>query len=83
MIEIIEHGRIREIRLNRPPVNALNPELVDNLTAALEVANSECDAVVLSGRQGMFSAGLDVVELLQLDRQAMTTDGAHWGPARR
>ena len=72
MIEIIEHGRIREIRLNRPPVNALNPELVDNLTAALEVANSECDAVVLSGRQGMFSAGLDVVELLQLDRQAMT-----------
>ena len=72
MIEITEHGRIREIRLNRPPVNALNPELVGQLTRSLENAHSESDAIVLSGRQGMFSAGLDVVELLQLDRQAMT-----------
>ena len=72
MIEITDHGRIREICLNRPPVNALNPELVRQLIQSLENAGSACDAVVLSGQQGMFSAGLDVVELLQLDRQTMT-----------
>ena len=28
MIDIIEHGVIHEIHLNRPPVNALNLELL-------------------------------------------------------
>jgi enoyl-CoA hydratase/carnithine racemase len=71
MLEIINHGPVREIRLARPPVNALNPELVENLTLSLRDAQAECDAVVLSGQQGMFSAGLDVIELLQLERDAM------------
>lgn len=72
MIEIINHGKVREIRLVRPPVNALNPDLVQLLIVSLREAQTECDAVVLSGREGVFSAGLDVVELLQLDRQGMT-----------
>ena len=37
MLEIQDHGRIREIRLNRPPVNALNPELIDALNGALAI----------------------------------------------
>lgn len=72
MLEITNHGKIRELRLARPPVNALNFELVKRLTRSLSEAGTECDAVVLSGRQGIFSAGLDVVELLPLDREAMT-----------
>lgn len=72
MLEIINHGLVRELRMARPPVNALNPELVKLLTQSLLDAQSECDAVVLSGQQGMFSAGLDVVELLQFDRDGMT-----------
>ena len=76
MLEIINHGPVREIRLARPPVNALNPELVESLTQSLRDAQTECDALVLSGRQGMFCAGLDVVELLQLNRDAMT---GFWG----
>ncbi len=72
MLEILDHGKIREIRMAKPPVNALNPELVRLLTQSVRDAVTECDALVLSGLQGIFSAGLDVVELLQLDRGDMT-----------
>ena len=72
MLEIINHGKVREIRLAKPPVNALNLEIVQMLTQSLREAQSECSAVVLSGRDGVFSAGLDVVELLQCDYDGMT-----------
>jgi enoyl-CoA hydratase/carnithine racemase len=38
MIQIIEHGPVRELRLNRPPVNALSPELIVALKNAVEAA---------------------------------------------
>ena len=72
MLEISNHGRIREIRLARPPVNALNTDFVSLLTQSLNEASAECGAVILSGQDGMFCAGLDVVELIQLDREDMT-----------
>ena len=72
MLEIINHGEIREIRLARPPVNALNSELVKLLTRSVRTAATESSALVLSGQRGVFSAGLDVVELMQLDRAGMT-----------
>jgi len=68
MIEIFNHGRVREIRLNRPPANAMNSSLVEAFADALEHASTEADAVVVSGLPGMFSAGLDVPELIGLDR---------------
>jgi 3,2-trans-enoyl-CoA isomerase len=71
-LEIIDHGPVRELQLARPPVNALDPALVDALQAALDAApSSGAKALVLSGRIGMFSAGLDVPALLALDRSAM------------
>jgi enoyl-CoA hydratase/carnithine racemase len=72
MLEIIDHGTIREIRLERPPANALNPELTGTLKDALAEAGRVADAVIVSGRPGMFSAGLDVPQLLGLERAAMT-----------
>jgi len=76
MLEIINHGEIREIRLARPPVNALNTELVELLTKSLREAATDSGAVVLSGREHVFSAGLDVVELMQLDREGIRN---FWG----
>lgn len=74
MILTIEHGPVREIRLNRPPVNALSPELISALTQAVEAAPQQgARALVLSGSPGMFSAGLDVPCLLKLDRPSMDT----------
>ena len=72
MIEITDHGPVRELRLARPPANALNPGLLQRLAQELDAAaRSGARALVISGRPGMFTGGLDVPELLQLDRQQM------------
>lgn len=72
MIQTFEHDAIRELRLNRPPVNALSPELIAAFLQALEAAPQEDKrALVISGQPGMFSAGLDVPALLKLDRRSM------------
>lgn len=72
MLNIINHGKIRELRLARPPANALSVNLVESLTAALTTAGSEAEAVVVSGLPGMFSAGLDVPQLMKFDRSDMS-----------
>lgn len=41
MILTFEHGAVRELRLNRPPVNALSPELIAALLHAVQVAPQE------------------------------------------
>ncbi len=73
MLERIQHEHgILELRLARPPVNALNTELVAALKQAIGRAPGEgAEALVLSGSPGLFSAGLDIPTLLQLDRAAM------------
>jgi 3,2-trans-enoyl-CoA isomerase len=72
MITTIEHEEVRELRLSRPPANALSPELIAALKRAVEEAPDQgVGALVLSGSPGMFSAGLDVPLLLTLDRAAM------------
>ncbi len=72
MIVTLEHGAVRELRLNRPPVNALSPELIAALLEAIRTAPRDGRrALLLSGLPGMFSAGLDVPLLLKLDRPAM------------
>ena len=85
MIEIVEHGAVRELRLARPPANALSPDLIAAISAALAdaaVAAGGAGAparqgaerlagLVLSGAPGMFSAGLDVPHLLTLDRDGI------------
>jgi Delta3-Delta2-enoyl-CoA isomerase len=72
MLDAIDHGTIRELRLARPPVNALDPGLIAALRGAVARALSEGrEAIVLSGGPGLFSAGLDVPALLKLDRRAI------------
>jgi 3,2-trans-enoyl-CoA isomerase len=74
MILTIDHGAVRELQLNRPPANALSPELVVALKRAVEQAPQDgARALVLSGTPGRFSAGLDVPLLLTLDRLAVAT----------
>ena len=70
MLNITNHDNgIREIQLARPPVNALNLELLRALHAALDDAvQGGVRGIVLSGAQGLFSAGVDVPALLGRDR---------------
>ena len=74
MLATIEHGNgILELRLDHPPANALNPALVHALCQAIETAPRDAArALVLSGAEGMFSAGLEVPELLKLDAGGMS-----------
>jgi enoyl-CoA hydratase/carnithine racemase len=67
LIDVIEHDRVRELRMARPPVNALNAGLIAALRAALaDAVAAGRGAVVLSGAPGKFSGGLDLPDLLQL-----------------
>ena len=72
MLETIDHGNVREIKLARPPANALSADLVELITQSLIEAGEQAGAVVVSGRPGMFSAGLDVPQLMQFDRAEMS-----------
>jgi enoyl-CoA hydratase/carnithine racemase len=72
MIAIHDHGAVRELRLSRPPVNALSPELLQGLIDAVAAApRAGAGALVVSGSEGMFTAGLDIPALLRLERDEL------------
>jgi 3,2-trans-enoyl-CoA isomerase len=72
MIDVVDHGAVRELRLARPPVNAVDPPLLAALRAAIgDARTAGRAAIVLSGAPGRFSGGLDVPALLALDRAGM------------
>lgn len=72
MIERSQHDGIHELRLARPPVNALDPHLCRSLREAVaEAIEAGAHGIVLSGGPGPFSAGLDVPHLVGLDAVAL------------
>jgi enoyl-CoA hydratase/carnithine racemase len=74
LVETQDVGPIRVLRMARPPVNALNPQLCRDLIAALETAlHDDVSGVVLAGNPKIFSAGLDVPYLISLgeDRRGL------------
>lgn len=86
LIETHDHGAIREIRLARPPVNALDTELCRALIHTVETAVGDgVRGIVLAGNAKIFSAGMDVPYLLSLgeNRHALTDAWqAFFGAAR-
>lgn len=67
LIDIQDHGPIRELTLARPPANALDPALCLALRDAIDGAASDgVVGIVLSGGPKVFSGGLDVPHLLSL-----------------
>ena len=74
LIETADHGDIREIRLARAPVNALDTDLCRALIEALNAAlDHGVRGIVLTGNPKIFSAGMDVPYLMSLgdDRKAL------------
>jgi len=70
MLDTIRHDDILELRLDRPPANALDQALIASLRRGVEAAPREgARALVVSGAQGMFSGGLDVPSLVALIRR--------------
>lgn len=84
MLERITHGRLLELRLARPPVNALDPALLAAIAEAFAPrALDGVDGVVLSGGPKVFSGGLDVPHLLGLDRTGVTEAWSRFFAAAR
>lgn len=72
LIETRAVGEVLEVRMARAPVNAMNGALLEELLAALRgAAQGPARAIVLSGLPGVFSAGLDVPELVTKDAAGM------------
>ena len=78
LVESIRHdGAIHELRLARPPVNALNPAWSDGLREAVAPAVADgAHGLVLSGGPKVFSAGMDVPYLLGLGDDRTTLKAA-------
>ncbi len=77
VVTISQTGPVLEIRLNRPEKrNALSMEMLRQFDAAVTQANRTPDArvVVVRGEGKVFSAGIDVSNLLGLAE----THGPHW-----
>jgi enoyl-CoA hydratase/carnithine racemase len=64
------------IRFDRPPMNALNAQLQEELRAAAVTVSADetVRAVVLYGGEKVFAAGADVKEMVGMDHAAMVRD---------
>jgi len=66
-------GALATMRMGRPHGNAINGELADDLTRVCHEAEQdpEVRGVMLAGAGKLFCPGLDLQDLIQLDRPAM------------
>ena len=73
MIKVSQKSQIQIIELNRPKVNAINEELIKSLLNQLNQVEQDesIRGVILTGPNGIFSAGLDIVVLYDKDREYM------------
>jgi enoyl-CoA hydratase/carnithine racemase len=64
---------IGTIRLDRPPMNALNAQVQEEIAAAAEEATNDeaVRAVVVYGGEKVFAAGADIKQMLQLSHADM------------
>jgi len=70
IIESREHVAI--VRLNNGVINAINTELIEDLSKAIHRVKAEFKGMVLAGGTKFFCIGFDLPVLLKLDRAAMS-----------
>lgn len=67
-VTIEERGDVALVRIDRPPANAMDPGLLRDARAVLEeLRGADPAAVVVTGRPGFFSAGVDLKVAPTLD----------------
>lgn len=71
-VKIEEHGDIAVVRLDHGVTNAVGNDLVDDLSEAVQKVREGFKGLVLAGGTKFFSMGLNLPELLRLDRPAMS-----------
>jgi 3,2-trans-enoyl-CoA isomerase len=71
-IDISTDSGIATVRINRPKVNALNEQMIDELSGAFRdmSGDTETRAVVLTGEGSFFSFGFDIPELIDYEKDS-------------
>jgi len=70
-VALEDHGTVAVLRLANGVTNAIGGELVGELSMAVNEVQNRYHGLVLAGNTKFFSIGLDVPNLLLLDRSAM------------
>ena len=74
MIKTKLDNSILTIHINRPKVNAINMDMIKSMSNVLDssIKNPNIKGVILTGSEGIFSGGLDLIELADKNKQYMT-----------
>ena len=71
-VMIESRDNVAIMRLNNKVTNAINPDFINDISAALNKIKSEFQGMILAGGNKFFCIGFDLPELLKLDRTGMT-----------
>lgn len=72
-VTIGDRGGVAVVKIDRPPANAMDFELLEEGAAVVEELSADPpDAVVMTGREGFFSAGVDLKLAPTLDAQGQS-----------
>jgi enoyl-CoA hydratase/carnithine racemase len=71
-INVEAHENVAVIRLTNGVTNAIGPDMVSDLSTAMDCIQPEFQGMVLAGGEKFFSIGFDLPQLLELDRSDMT-----------
>jgi enoyl-CoA hydratase/carnithine racemase len=70
-VNLEAHDAIALLRLTNGVINAISPEMLDDLSAELNRIRNEFEGMILAGGDKFFSIGLDLPRLLQMGRAEM------------
>jgi len=78
MIKVSQQDQIQILELNRPKVNAIDESLIKALINELDKVESDnsIKGIILTGQEGIFSGGLDIISLYEKDKEYMKS---FWG----
>jgi enoyl-CoA hydratase/carnithine racemase len=71
-VEIEDRGKVAILQMNNGVTNAINPELVEDLSEALFRIEKEFQGMVLAGGEKFFSIGFDLPVLVNFKRDEMS-----------
>ena len=80
-LQLIEKEGYTIVQMNRGKVNALNFEMVEELRETFKKLESDAKVrgAILTGQPHYFSAGLDLIELVQYDKKRITEFFTNFG----
>src|SRR4051794_41803195 len=78
LVRVEIESRVATIRVDRPPMNAINSVMQEELRAAAEQVSQDADvrAVVVYGGEKVFAAGADVKEFAGQDHAYLMRDAS-------